>query len=155
MRPSSASSNASDGDYRPPKRYKTSPDIELEVHIGEEEPRKAYPAIPDISDHPKGPLTPMVGTTQAGERTYKLHYATPNLISIGCSRLLDPQKYSQIRDGLECALQLTTTECSFCSKHSRVPESWLEIYPIRTTIARGSQDEANDPNESGESSSEE
>ena len=164
---SPTSSKESDGDDRPPKSYNTSSDIELEApnedvtdhealeSLDEGEPRKAYLAIPDINDHPKGPLTPMVGTTRAGDGTYKLHYATPNLISIGCSRLLDPHKYSPIREGLEYALLQTTIECCFCSKHSRVPESWLEINPTRTTIAPGSQDEASDPSESEESSSEE
>ena len=93
----------------------------------------------------------MVGTTWAGDGTYKLHYATPKLTNVGSFRLLDP---SQIRDGLEYALLQTTAECSFCSKHSCVTESWLGLSPTRT-IARGSQDEASDPSESEDSSSEE
>ena len=116
---------------------------------------QAYLAAPDINEHPKGLLTLMVSTSCAGDGTFKLDYTTPNLVSIGCSRLLNAHKYSQVSDGLEYALLQDTTECSFCSKLSRVPETWLAINPTRAAIKAGSHDEASDPSESESSSSEE
>ena len=79
----------------------------------------AYISLPDMEDHPRCPLRLVRGNTKSNG-SYKLHYITPDLIAIGCSKLADPNNYTPIETGwdynnIDFA---ETKECWHCAKHT-------------------------------------
>ena len=110
----------------------------------EEQPER----LPDINNHPRGPLSVRRGTTRTGG-TFRLHYVLPNLCTIGCRKIAYPAKYMIISSQLDYSVLQDTQECGLCGKHARVPDDWLGLNQTRGNIGA-----AEDPDVSSESMSE-
>ncbi len=103
--------------------------------------------MPDINNHPKGPLVPMRGKNKS-RGLYRLHYVQPNFCTIGCGHLADPNRYTTIDTALDYQNLTDTQDCYLCGKHSRVPQEWLHPLYGKTTAA---PDHANDSTDSDSS----
>jgi hypothetical protein len=110
--------------------------------------------LPDIYDHPRGPLSVVRGTTRTSS-TFRLHYVLPNLCTIGCGKFAFPTKYLNIETQLDYSVLQDTQECGLCGRHSRVPDAWLGINKTRGDIGTAKElDVSSDSDSSKDSETE-
>ena len=82
-------------------------------------------ALPDIWQHPKGPLRVLRGHNKT-MGLYRWHYATATNRTIGCNILMRPDRCTPIDTTLDYMQLLTNSqECDKCGKQSRVPSKWV------------------------------
>ena len=82
--------------------------------------------LPDIDDHPLGPLTVARGHLKT-KGLYRIHYVMPNLRTVGCNKLANPAKYMWIHSAQDYADLEDIQECHWCGSKARLPETWTTI----------------------------
>ena len=73
----------------------------------------------------------MVSDMRANDGAYKLHYTIASMLSIGCTRMLHPNKFTLLYDSFHYTILQEIDERTFCGEHPRVPEDWLAVGPAR------------------------